>query len=137
MTPDDLHLPGCLEMEERNALLEKFRSSDLIKKEYEVQMNVEVRQNKVTRDDVSRTLLSVTIPHAGYVIISCKDMQKHHKVSMIKFASYVCFRILADSCSTPQSSLRLPLYQRLEKEKKTPPRMRHSLCCKEKEQLGF
>ncbi len=84
LTPGDLHLPGCLRMEERRVLLQKVQSGELTKDDYESQLKEVVKGNKVTRDAVSPTLLSLTIPHGGYIIMSGENMQKYYKVSTIK-----------------------------------------------------
>ena len=83
LTPEDPHLPGCLRMEERRGLLEKFRGSDLTREEYEKQLKEVVKENQLNRSAVSPTLLRLTIPHGGYIIMSGKGMQKYYQVSTI------------------------------------------------------
>jgi 2OG-Fe(II) oxygenase superfamily len=81
LTPDDPHLRGCLKMEERRGLLEKHQNGELTKEEYEAQLKGIVSQHKLTQRRVSPTLLSLTIPHGGYIIMSGKNMQKHYQHS--------------------------------------------------------
>ena len=81
LTPDDPHLPGCVKMQERRALLDKYDKGELTKEEYQTQLRDVVRDLKVSRDGISPTLMSVTVPHGGYIIMHGKNMQKYYKVS--------------------------------------------------------
>ena len=81
LTPDDPHLRGCLKMEERRGLLEKHQNGELTKEEYETQLKGVVSQHKLTQQRISPTLLSLTIPHGGYVIMSGQNMQKYYQHS--------------------------------------------------------
>jgi 2OG-Fe(II) oxygenase superfamily len=81
LTPDDPHLRGYLKMEECRGLLERCQNGELTKEEYETQLKGVVSQNKLVRERISPTLLSLTIPHGGYIIMSGKNMQKHYQHS--------------------------------------------------------
>ncbi|KAF7502636.1 hypothetical protein GJ744_005411 [Endocarpon pusillum] len=81
LTPDDPHLPGCPKMQERRALLDKYGKGELTKQEYESQLRDVVRDFKVNRENVSHLLMSVTVPHGGYIIMHGKNMQKYYKHS--------------------------------------------------------
>jgi 2OG-Fe(II) oxygenase superfamily len=83
LTPDYPHLPGCLRMEERRALLQKFQNGDLTRKEYEDQLKEVVKENWVNIDAVSPTLLRLTIPHGGHIVMRGKNKQKYYQVSAI------------------------------------------------------
>jgi 2OG-Fe(II) oxygenase superfamily len=82
LTPDDPHLRGCLKMEERRGLLQKHQNGELTQEEYETQLKGIVSQHKLTRERISPTLLSLTIPHGGYVIMAGKNMQKYYQHSV-------------------------------------------------------
>lgn len=76
---DDPHLPGCLRMEERRALLQGFQSGKLTKAGCETQVKKVVEQNKLTREGVSPTLLSLTVPHGWY--LSCMARRRRKTTS--------------------------------------------------------
>jgi hypothetical protein len=80
LTPDDLRLRGCLRMEERRTLLEQYQNGDLTREKYGAELKEAVNQNSLGRDDVSPTLLKLTVPHGGYVIMYGKNMQRCYEV---------------------------------------------------------
>jgi hypothetical protein len=84
LTPDDLHLCGCLRMEERRTLLEQYQNGDLTREKCETELQEVVKQNSVGRDAVSPTLLKLTVPHGGYVITYGKNMQRYYEVRAVK-----------------------------------------------------
>lgn len=84
LTPDDPHLRGCLKMNERRALLEKRQNDELTREEYETQLRDVVGPiKKIGREDISPMLLSLVVPHGGYVIMHGKNMQKYYQVRAI------------------------------------------------------
>ena len=90
LTPDDPHLRGCLRIEERKTLLDKYQKGELTKGEYETELKNVVSQNRLTRESVSPPLLTLTIPHGGYVIMYGKNMQKYYQVGPINPAKQLC-----------------------------------------------
>lgn len=96
LTPDDPHLPGCEKMQERRALLDKYGKGELTKMEYETQLRDVVRDLTVNRENLSPHLLSLTVPHGGYIIMHGKNMQKYYNVSVKQACMTISPKHLAD-----------------------------------------